>query len=181
MGSEYGPPPQSYEPPPSHYEPPKSHYEPYLPEDPHYGEPETDYEPPKSHPEPPKRHYEPPEPQYGEPNTHGESPHDKKDNPDCVDISTWSEVKYKKVEKEHCKVHYQKFTEDKKDKVCSDVTSISCDVLPYTECEMKIRTVKHSTCEWFWKHQPVKKCHNVVKTITHHKKKPECTKVPKYH
>jgi len=180
-----------YEPPKDHYEPPPSHYEPEpydKPTIPHYGEPEPQYEPPKSHHEPPKSHHEPPkphyepsEPQYKEPKPYHETSHNKKDNPDCVDVSTWSEVKYKKVEKEHCKVEYQKYTEKKQDKVCSDVTSISCNVLPYTECEMKIKTVKHTSCEWFWKHQPVKKCHNVVKTITHHKKKPECTKVPKYH
>jgi hypothetical protein len=103
----------------------------------------------------------------------------KKDN--CVDISTWSDVKYKKVEKEHCKVEYQKYTEKKQDKVCSDVTSIHCTVLPYTECEMKMKTEKHYSCEWFWNYKPVRKCHNVTKTITHYKKKPECTKVPKYH
>ena len=46
---------------------------------------------------------------------------------------------------------------------------------------MKMKTEKHYSCEWFWNYKPIKKCHNVTKTITHHKKKPECTKVPKYH
>merc|ERR1712190_59018 len=174
----YEEPETNYEPPQSHYEPPTSHYEPPTS---HHEPPQPHYEPPTSHHEPSQPHYEPTEEQYGEPNPHHESPHNKKDNPDCVDISTWSEVKYKKAQKEHCKVEYQKYTEEKRDKVCSDVTSISCNVLPYTECEMKIKTVKHTSCEWFWNHQPVRKCHNVIKTITHHKKKPECTKVPKYH
>merc|ERR1712190_492860 len=179
-----------YGPPPPHHDPPQSHYEPEphdKPTDPHYEEPETNYEPPQSHyepptshheppqshyepptshHEPPKAHYEPPEPQYGEPNPHHESPHNKKDNPDCVDISTWSEVKYKKVEKEHCKVEYEKHTEKKQDKVCDEVTSIHCSVLPYTECEMKMKDVKHTSCEWFWNYQSVRKCHNVTKTIT---------------
>ena len=46
---------------------------------------------------------------------------------------------------------------------------------------MKMKTEKHYSCEWFWNYKPVRKCHNVTKTITHYKKKPECTKVPKYH
>ena len=41
----------------------------------------------------------------------------EKDDKKCVDISTWSELKFKKVEKEHCKVEYEKITEKKQDKV----------------------------------------------------------------
>ena len=41
----------------------------------------------------------------------------EKDDHKCVDISTWSELKFKKVEKEHCKVEYEKITEKKQDKV----------------------------------------------------------------
>jgi len=194
MGMEHhGPPNHHYEAPPTNYDselftPPVLHHQPEPHHEPptRYQEPEPHYEPPKSHYESPKYeepepHYEPPKSQYEEPNEYHKPPHHKKDNPDCVDISTWSEVKYKKVEKEHCKLEYEKHTEKKQDKVCSDVTSISCNVLPYTECEMKMKTVKHTSCEWFWNYQPIRKCHNVTKTITHYKKKPECTKVPKYH
>ena len=46
---------------------------------------------------------------------------------------------------------------------------------------MKIKTEKHYSCDWFWNYKPVRKCHNVVKTVTHYKKKPECKTVPKYH
>ena len=46
---------------------------------------------------------------------------------------------------------------------------------------MKLKTEKHYSCEWFWNYKPVRKCHNVVKTVTHYKKKPECKTVPKYH
>jgi len=207
-GSHHEPPTSHHEPPKHHYEPPAPHPEPpkhhYEPPAPHHEPPKHHHEPPKSHHEPPKHHYEPPspppphyeqpephyeptnphhktEPQYGEPDPYHNTPHHKKDNPNCVDISTWGEVKYKKVEKEHCKVEYQKYTEKKQDKVCSDVTSIHCTVLPYTECKMKMKTEKHYSCEWFWNYKPIKKCHNVTKTITHYKKKPECTKVPKYH
>merc|ERR1711962_508362 len=90
------------------------------------------------HYKPPNAHHKP-ESHHGKPETYENPPHHKKD-PNCVDISTWSEVKYKKVEKKHCKLDYQKITEKKQDKVCSDVTSIHCTILPYTECEMKIKT-----------------------------------------
>ena len=46
---------------------------------------------------------------------------------------------------------------------------------------MKIKNEKHYSCEWFWNYKPVRKCHNVVKTVTHYKKKPECKTIPKYH
>ena len=46
---------------------------------------------------------------------------------------------------------------------------------------MKLKTEKHYSCEWFWNYKPIRKCHNVVKTVTHYKKKPECKTVPKYH
>merc|ERR1712180_95668 len=193
----YAPPEPHYEPPKEHYSPPKPHYEPpkehYAPPKPHYAPPKPHYEPPTEHYSPPKPHYEPhephykptnahhkPEPHHGKPESYENPPHHKKD-PNCVDISTWSEVKYKKVEKKHCKLDYQKITEKKQDKVCSDVTSIHCTILPYTECEMKTKTEKHYSCEWFWNYKPVRKCHNVVKTVTHYKKKPECKTIPKYH
>merc|ERR1711962_733011 len=108
------------------------------------------YGPPEHHYEPPKEHHEVSEPHYGQPDPYHDSSHHEKDDHKCVDISTWSELKFKKVEKEHCKVEYEKITEKKQDKVCSDVTSIHCTVLPYTECEMKIKTEKHYSCEWFW-------------------------------
>jgi len=175
------PPPPQYEPPTSHHEPHKPHHEPYKPDHephkPHHEPHKPHYEPHKPHHEPHKPHHEP----YKPTDPYHKPPHHKKDDPDCVDISTWSEVKYKKVEKEHCKLDYEKYTEKKQDKVCDEVTSIHCSVLPYTECEMKMKDVKHTSCEWFWNYQSVKKCHNVTKTITHYKKKPKCTKVPKYH
>merc|ERR1712168_1353595 len=141
----------------------------------HYG--------PEPHYEPPKEHYGPPDPHYEEPSYEPSKPHNEppKDDPKCVDISTWGDLRFKKVEKEHCKVEYTKITEKKQDKVCSDVTSIHCTVLPYTECEMKIKTEKHYSCDWFWNYTPVRKCHNVIKAVTHYKKKPECKTVPKYH
>ena len=43
--------------------------------------------------------------------------HLEKDDPKCVDVSTWGYLKFKKVEKEHCKVEYKKITEKKQDKV----------------------------------------------------------------
>merc|ERR1711962_399849 len=87
----YGPQDHHYEPPKHHYEPPKDHYG--LPE-PHY--------------EPPKEHHEVSEPHYGQPDPYHDSSHHEKDDHKCVDISTWSELKFKKVEKEHCKVEYEK-------------------------------------------------------------------------
>merc|ERR1711962_251863 len=183
-----------YKPPKEHhvvhepyYEPPKKHHvvhEPhYEPPKKHHGAHEPHYEPPKEHYGAHEPHYEPPKEHYGAPEPHHEphDPHHEVDDKKCVDISTWGELKYKKVEKEHCKVHYHKHTEKKKDKVCSEVTSIHCTVLPYTVCEMKLKTEKHYSCEWFWNYKPIKKCHNVVKTVTHYKKKPECKTVPKYH
>merc|ERR1719370_653891 len=87
-----------------HFEPPKEHYAP----------PEPHYEPPKEHYGAPEPHYEAPKEHYGAPEPHHEphNPHHEKDDK-CVDISTWSELKFKKVEKEHCKVEYQKYTEKK--------------------------------------------------------------------
>merc|ERR1712190_48271 len=169
----YHEPPTYYEPQPRaephkpHHEPHKPHHDPYKPHHephkPHYEPPPPPhYEPPTSHHEPHKPHHEP----YKPTDPYHKPPHHKKDDPDCVDISTWSEVKYKKGEKEHCKLEYEKHTEKKQDKVCDEVTSIHCSVLPYTECEMKMKDVKHTSCEWFWNYQSVRKCHNVTKTIT---------------
>merc|ERR1711973_268933 len=156
---EHPPPPEPHhEPPEPHHEPPKEHHAPpephHEPPKEHYGVHEPHYEPPKEHYavhephyEPPKEHhvvhephYEPPKEHYGAHEPHYE-PHDPHhDDKKCVDISTWGHLEYKKVEKEHCKVEYQKYTEKKKDKVCHEVTSIHCTVLPYTECEMKLKT-----------------------------------------
>merc|ERR1711973_716821 len=142
----HAPPEPHHEPPKEHYEPPKEHYgvhEPhYEPPKEHYAVHEPYYEPPKEHYGAHEPHYEPPKEHYGAPEPHHEphDPHHEKDDKKCVDISTWGHLEYKKVEKEHCKVEYQKYTEKKKDKVCSEVTSIHCTVLPYTECEMKLKT-----------------------------------------
>ena len=47
--------------------------------------------------------------------------HLEKDDSECVDISTWGDLKFKKVEKEHCKVEYKKITEKKEEKVCLEI------------------------------------------------------------
>merc|ERR1712180_356961 len=74
---------------------------------------EPHYEPPKEHYGAHEPHHEPPKEHYGAPEPHHEphDPHHEVDDKKCVDISTWGELKYKKVEKEHCKVHYHKHTE----------------------------------------------------------------------
>merc|ERR1711931_502823 len=97
MGDEhYGPPEHHYEPPKHHYEPPKDHYEPPKH---HYEPPKDHYEPPKDHYEPPEHHYEPPKEHHEVSEPHYDSPHHEKDEKKCVDISTWSELKFKKRSK----------------------------------------------------------------------------------
>ena len=65
--------------------------------------------------------------------------------------------------------------------VCDDVTSLICDVLPYTECETKMSEVSVNTTHWQYIHFPIYECKPISQNITHIKKRPECVRVPKYH
>ena len=65
--------------------------------------------------------------------------------------------------------------------VCDDVTSLICDVLPYTECETKMYEVSVNATHWQYIDFPIIKCKPRFQNITHIKKRPECVRVPKYH
>ena len=62
-----------------------------------------------------------------------------------------------------------------------NVTSLYCDVLPHTECEMKMYPVLLNTTTWQYVYYPVTKCVKTYKEVVHMKKKPVCVKKPKYH
>ena len=71
------------------------------------------------------------------------------------------------------------FTAFKMFQVCSKVTSQYCDVLPFTECEMKMYDTKVKVSHWVYKFVPVYKCVKTYVDIVHKKKKPVCSKKPK--
>merc|ERR1711962_1931056 len=161
----------------SHYKPKDPYHEPPKP---HYETKDPYHEPTKSHHE---QHYETKDP-YHEPQSYEDSDnhYDKNHNPDCLDISTYGELTYERVEKQHCTLQYKKHIAKKNEKVCNTVTSLKpCTVLPFTECHMTLKDEKTYSCELFWKFGTVRHCANITKTVEHYKKKPKCTKKPKYH
>jgi len=200
----YKEPTPHYEEPAPHYDPPKTHYK--EPE-PHYEEPTPHYDPPKTHykePEPhhephhkphhekPKPHYEAPEPHYEHPKPHPKphyeppKPHHKKPALDphgkgkqCVDVSTYTFPTWVTEDRKCCKTVFKKHTHARTKNVCSDVTSLFCDVWPYTECEMKMYDKTLSGSHWTYKFKPVYTCVKHYEDIVHTKKKPVCSKKPK--
>merc|ERR1711962_661950 len=58
-------------------------------------------------------------------------------------------------------------------------TSQYCDVLPFTECEMKMYDTEVKVSHWVYKFVPVYKCVKSYEDIVHKKKKPVCSKKPK--
>ena len=62
-----------------------------------------------------------------------------------------------------------------------NVTSLYCDVLPHTECEMKMHPITLNTTTWEYVYFPKKTCVKSYKEVVHMKKRPVCVKKPKYH
>merc|ERR1711973_636136 len=171
-----------HEPHPEHYEEPEPHHNPHPS---HYEEPETSYKEPEPHHEPHPGHYEEPEPNYKEPEPHHEPPPSKPDldphakEKQCVDVSTYSYPTWVKKDKQCCKTEFKKVTYQKSKTVCTNVTSLYCDVWPYTECEMKMYDKKLTLSHWEYEFKPVYKCVKRYENIIHKKEKPKCTKKPK--
>jgi len=190
----YKPSKPQYDPPETHYNPPQPHYESpephYKPSEPQYDPPKTHYNPPEPYYQSPEPHYEQPKPSYEDPKPHYEdpNPHHKAPKPgldphgkgkQCVDVSTYTFPTWVAKDKKCCKTTFEKQTHPKSEKVCSDVTSQYCDVLPYTACEMKATTKKITTSQWTYKFKPFYTCEIKYEEIIHKKKKPVCTKKPK--
>jgi len=128
----------------------------------------------KPHHEKHKPHYEHPKPRHKET---GLDPHGK--GKQCVDVSYYSFPTWVQEYRKCCKTIFKKHTHQREEKVCSDVTSLYCDVWPYTECEMKMYDKKLNTTHWIYKHAPVYTCKKHYQEIVHKKKKPVCIKKPK--
>merc|ERR1711962_539781 len=188
--------PSHYEEPETSYKEPEPHHEPHPG---HYEEPETNYKEPEPHHEPPPSHFEKPKPHhqphpshYKDPKPHPK-PHPihydpKPSKPDldphakekqCVDVSTYSYPTWVKKDKQCCKTEFKKVTYQKTKTVCTNVTSLYCDVWPYTECEMKMYDKKLTLSHWEYEFKPVYKCVKRYENIIHKKEKPKCTKKPK--
>merc|ERR1711962_1549130 len=157
---------------------------------PHYKEPAPHYEEPTPHYEEPAPHYEEHATHYDEPEPYSEDPHDEHATKEtdldphgkgkqCVDVSTYTFPKWVKKDKKCCTTVFKKKVIPQKEKVCSKVTSQYCDVLPFTECEMKMHDIKVKVSHWVYKFVPVYKCVKSYEDIIHKKKKPVCTKRPK--
>ena len=63
--------------------------------------------------------------------------------------------------------------------MCHDVTEIQCEIVPYTECEMKMEWTPFETCEDY--PVPYRKwtCEHGFGNQTHYKMMPECRNVTK--
>merc|ERR1711874_445805 len=78
-----------------------------------------------------------------------------------------------------CKTDFKKHIDHQEETVCHDVTSLHCDVFPYTECEYKKLGEEVSTSHWNFEYKPAYVCVKKHVEIAHKKEKPVCTKKPK--
>ena len=65
-------------------------------------------------------------------------------------------------------------------KVCKEVTSQECYVMPYTKCKVSAYKTIINITDWRYEYIPVQKCETEYKNITIIQKRPKCGKVPKY-
>jgi len=109
----------------------------------------------------------------------GFDPHSK--DMHCNDVSTYDSVDWKPKECEKCTATFPKKSVEKSGEVCIDVPSVKCDVIGYTECDMKMVPTEYSVTEMTENSYDVKECEQIETIIMHIKKIPECKDVTKHH
>merc|ERR1719447_532599 len=184
-----------------HHDPHDTHYEPtpthYKDHDPHHKPQEKHHEPHDTHYEHPPTHYKDQGPHHKpheKPHEDDHDLHQKPYKPDhnhtghldphgkgkqCVDVSAYTYPEWKKKPKTCCETKFKKHVIERNKTVCMNVTSLYCDVWPYTECEMKMYEKKVEISHWHYKFKPIYKCIKHYEDIVHQKKKPVCKKKPK--
>merc|ERR1719244_715768 len=114
---------------------------------------------------------------FGSPEESGFEPHGK--GKQCVDVSSYTFPTWVQQDRKCCKTVTKKHTYQKSAKVCDDVTTLHCDVHPYTECEHKLYEEEVSSSHWTYEHKPAYACVKKEVEIVHKIEKPVCTKKPK--
>merc|ERR1719447_728340 len=169
-----------YEPTPTHYKDHEPHHKPHEkhhePHDTHYEDHEPHHKPhEKPHEDDHDLHQKPYKPDHN--HTGHLDPHGK--GKQCVDVSAYTYPEWKKKPKTCCETKFKKHVIERNKTVCMNVTSLYCDVWPYTECEMKMYEKKVEISHWHYKFKPIYKCIKHYEDIVHQKKKPVCKKKPK--
>ena len=63
--------------------------------------------------------------------------------------------------------------------VCDEVTEITCEIVPYTECEMSMEETPYKSFETITKQFQKKTCKEGMDVVQHTKMMPECRNVTK--
>jgi len=97
----------------------------------------------------------------------------------CVDVSSYEDVNWKEKTCEQCTATFPKIIENKQEEVCEDVTTLDCNLVGYTDCNMEMGAVFYKGHDWVDEKLPVQECVETTKIEMHIKKKSECRNVTK--
>lgn len=92
----------------------------------------------------------------------------------CTDISSWGDIEWTGKTIEKCNTTFVKTPETRWERVCDNVTEITCDIVPYTKCELEWIHVEYKGHEPITKHYIPWVCDPVNNTIPHTKMVPKC-------
>jgi hypothetical protein len=92
----------------------------------------------------------------------------------CTDVSEWGPVKWVEKTLLKCDTTFDKDRKARRKTVCDNVTELKCDIVPYTECELKmiskpIKAYKDTKVPYH-----VKGCNETTDIIKHIKMVPHC-------
>jgi hypothetical protein len=92
----------------------------------------------------------------------------------CTDVSEWTKVEMIPKTMEKCNTTFDKDRQSRRKTVCSNVTELKCDIVPYTECELKwinkpIKAYKDKKVVY-----KVKGCNETTASVKHNKLVPHC-------
>ena len=97
----------------------------------------------------------------------------------CIDVSTYEDVVWDSVPRDKCTATFPKKVITKQERVCEEVTTLQCNVIGYTECQMEMEGLSYKSYEMKEHYFGRKKCHEETITEYHTKKKSECKDVTK--
>jgi len=97
----------------------------------------------------------------------------------CVDVSTYEDVVWDKVDRTKCTATFPKIREAKTEKVCESVTTLNCEIKGYTECKMEMVAVQYKGFKMEDKEFVPQTCIEDEVEEFHTKMRPECKNVTK--
>jgi hypothetical protein len=97
----------------------------------------------------------------------------------CVDVSSYEDVNWKEKTCELCDATFPKILTLHKKEICEDVTTLDCNLVGYTDCEMEMGAVFYKGHDWVDTKLVEQDCVETQTIEMHKKKKSECHDVTK--